>query len=493
MWLNFIKSNTSKYLVSPYLSILVFFLWRLPNTRTGLADAYQFRQTQTAWGIREVERNGINFLHLRMPVLGEPFEVPFEFPLFQNIAGFFSILTSFSPSTSGRIVSLFFYCVSLALLVYLAKELFKKNYFLFFLPLFTITPFAIEWSNAVLIESSAVFCVLLALVFVNKFLATNQIVYGIGTLVFLSLAALVKITTAIPLSFFLILFLVLKSKNRILGKPVLISFLILILSLLPAVLWTLHADSIKSRNPWAEWLTSNNLRTWNFGTINSRFELSNLQAIGGRLWIIGGLILFWAFVYLLWKSRKDLRAWIITLGAFSPILVYFNLYVVHDYYFLAVCPFIFLACAYLWENLDTTRKYLHKERFVGAIVLLTVVLSWALQIPQRNYLDILRMPRNAIPELSQIISFHTKATDKILVVGCDWDPTVLYYADRYGIASPGKFGGVQSVLDFLATTPNRLDYSYLATCPGTVMPDVLTGAEVKPIAANFYGLRFTNN
>jgi hypothetical protein len=482
-----------KSFLNPYVLILIFFLCRLPNARSGLADAYQFRQTQTAWGIREVERNGMNFLHLRMPVLGQPFEVPFEFPLFQNIAGLFSILSSISPSTSGRIVSLFFYCLSLVLLVYLSRELFEKNYFLFFLPLFTLTPFAIEWSNAVLIESTAVFFLLLALVFANKYLASNYIVYAIGALVFLSLAALVKITTTLPLSFFLILFLVLKSKNRILGRPVLISFLISILSLLPAVFWTLHADSIKSSNPWAEWLTSNNLRTWNFGTINSRFELSNLQAIGGRLWIIGGLIFFWAFGYLLWKSRKDLHAWIITIGAFSPILVYFNLYVVHDYYFLAVCPFIFLACAYLWENLDANQKYVNKERSVGAIVLLTVILSWALQIPQRNYLDILRMPRNAIPELSQTISTYTKTADKILVVGCDWDPTVLYHADRYGIASPGKFGGVQSVLDFLATTSNHMDYSYLATCPGTVMPDALSGAKVELIAANFYKLRFTNN
>lgn len=493
MDLKFAKLLKREYIFNPYVAILLFFLWRLPNAQTGLADAYQFRQTQTAWGIREVARNGINFLHLRMPVLGQPYEVPFEFPLFQNIAGFLSQLLDLSPATAGRSVSLFFYCLSLVLFVYLSKELFEKKYFLLFLPLLMFTPFAIEWSNACLIESTATSCILLSLIFINKYLVSSHLAYAINAFIFLSLGALVKITSAVPLSFFLIFFLILNSKNHVFGKRAAISFLISILSLVPAVFWTNHADSIKASNPWAEWLTSRNLTTWNFGSIDGRFDLENWQGIAGRLWIIGGLTFVWTFGYLFWKSRRSIRAWLISLGAFSPIFVFFNLYVVHDYYFLAICPFLFLACAYLCENVEVNKNILSREGAIGAVVLFTVILSWTLHIPQRNYLEILRMPRNSIPELSQTISAVTNTDDEIIVVGCDWDPTVLYHADRYGLAVPGKFGDVRSILNFLETTTDYSNYKYLASCPGTIIPKDLAEVEIVPVATNLFKIYFIDN
>ena len=95
-------------LINPQSWIAIFFIARLPNVQTGLNDSFEFRQTQTSWGIREVARHGFNLFHLQLPVLGRPFEIPFEFPVFQNIAGFTSWMFHLSPSTGGRLTSLFF-------------------------------------------------------------------------------------------------------------------------------------------------------------------------------------------------------------------------------------------------------------------------------------------------------------------------------------------------------------------------------------------------
>ncbi len=51
-----------------------------------LLERHAFRQTQTAYTARIFHEQGIDLIHPKMPVLGEPFEVPFEFPLFQAAA-----------------------------------------------------------------------------------------------------------------------------------------------------------------------------------------------------------------------------------------------------------------------------------------------------------------------------------------------------------------------------------------------------------------------
>jgi hypothetical protein len=37
-----------------------------------------------------------------------------------------------------------------------------------------------------------------------------------------------------------------------------------------------------------------------------------------------------------------------------------------------------------------------------------------------------------LPALSSIISANTEPTDLVVMVNCDWDPTILYFADRKG-------------------------------------------------------------
>ena len=69
-----------------------------PTLGRPLLERHSFRQTQTALTARIFHEQGIDLLHPKLPVLGAPFEVPFEFPLFQ--AGERPSWTSESATTS---------------------------------------------------------------------------------------------------------------------------------------------------------------------------------------------------------------------------------------------------------------------------------------------------------------------------------------------------------------------------------------------------------
>lgn len=73
-----------------------------------ITDDHGFRQTQTA--ITAQYFSGLHdFLFYITPVLGPPWSIPFEFPLYQGIVKFLYIITNFSLETCGRIVSIVFF------------------------------------------------------------------------------------------------------------------------------------------------------------------------------------------------------------------------------------------------------------------------------------------------------------------------------------------------------------------------------------------------
>jgi hypothetical protein len=60
------------------LASYVGYVW--PTLGRPLLERHAFRQTQTAHTARIYHEQGIDLLHPKLPVLGEPYEVPFEFP-----------------------------------------------------------------------------------------------------------------------------------------------------------------------------------------------------------------------------------------------------------------------------------------------------------------------------------------------------------------------------------------------------------------------------
>src|SRR6476659_6226325 len=96
------------------LAVLGSFALRIRTIGQPLIEAHAFRQTQTAYTAVLYHRDGIDLLHTPLPVLGPPWQIPFEFPLFQAIG---AIVMNLGVPTeiALRSTSLFFFVVSAAL------------------------------------------------------------------------------------------------------------------------------------------------------------------------------------------------------------------------------------------------------------------------------------------------------------------------------------------------------------------------------------------
>ena len=89
---------------------LVGIYFALVSTGFGpyLTDSYAFRQTQTAITARYFSGFS-DFLTYQTPVLGPPWSIPFEFPIYQALAKGLQVTSGLSLESSGRLVSIAFF------------------------------------------------------------------------------------------------------------------------------------------------------------------------------------------------------------------------------------------------------------------------------------------------------------------------------------------------------------------------------------------------
>src|SRR2546426_4626680 len=88
----------------------------------GLSDAHGFRQTQTALTSYYLMQGG-PFLKYETPILGAPWSIPFEFPLYQWIVAEIAALFQTPLEQTGRFVSELFFGLSLLVLWEILSEL----------------------------------------------------------------------------------------------------------------------------------------------------------------------------------------------------------------------------------------------------------------------------------------------------------------------------------------------------------------------------------
>jgi hypothetical protein len=477
-------------LISPYSFIFIYFIFRIPNTTSGLNDSFGFRQTQTAWGIREVMRHGFNFTSLQMPVLGYPFKVPFEFPIFQNLAGGFGRAFSISPTTSGRLFSLTFYCLTAASVVYLVKILSTNNHGWYAIPILFFTPFSLEWSDACLIESFTTFLLLSSFIILSKYWNSKSNYFLYVFLALSSLTALSKITIAFPVSF--ILFAGFSNihqihwRDKIFVKPL----CFLILSFIPSFLWTIYSDKVKSSNFWTAWLTSKKLQSWNFGSLDQRLVMHNWTKIGARFWLMAGVLIIFAILVIFVSTLKRMQIFIFLLSIIAGPITFFNLFVVHDYYYLEVIPLLALCLGLIIPGI---LGYFFSNRQDRALALTVVLLvfvffSWSFKINGSNYGKILTADRNKNPQIVREIAENTNPQDMVVVLGCDWDPSILYEADRKGLAVPSWGLDTTHELRLVLEHNPGWEISYVALCEKSETPRAPKNYQLDSVAPGLFKL-----
>lgn len=435
-------------------------LWSAP-----ILEAHSFRQTQTALTVYWMLQGG-PLLAYETPVVGAPWTIPFEFPLYQ-----WSVLAvtrlGVPLDSAGRLVSWLYFAASVPLAGYLLRRLgLPRDLILVAVALWLFSPIYAFWSRAFLIESCAVFFSLVFLAGLVGHLdalkrgAIRSALLG-GAIMVLGglLAALVKITTffgfalaggAIVLHAMVLTWRCAGPRSAIL-KAMAPAFAVLI-ALAVTWKWVVFSDALKIQNPIGATLTSSALRDWNFGVAqlaDPDFWLrvvvwrSGLDTMGTPVGVVvplAGLAI---------PRARTIAAAGLALYV-APFLVFTNLHSVHNYYPYANALFLLLAgAATVWgvSQLGGIRPPIAKA--LSLLVLTWLLVGQAVALPTR-------IPPTAMKWQAQTLVAAQEAArlttpdEAIFVFGFDWSSAIAYYAQRRAITVPQSAASA-----VLSTDPTR--------------------------------------
>ena len=431
-----------------------------------LVEQHGFRQTQTAMTAVDFRTNGIDLLHPRVPVFGPRAEVPFEFPLFQALATI-PMNLGVNADASLRVTALACFLLTAVLLYGLVRRVGDRLVAFFTLAAFLFSPFGLEWSRASLVEFLATAGAVGFVWAGIEWRERRHWLFVVLAVVAGSVAMLVKITTGVFWILPLVLYTAAKESRgfrawcRTRLDPGLI--LAVVIPLLAGVVWTRHADAIKASDAATRWLTSANLQSWNFGTLAQRTVSENWTTILDRIeqLLVGRSLFVVLLVLALWWGRRQ-RFWLgMALVVVLAPVVFFNLYVVHDYYLAAIAPalaaLVGLVVAQVWRIV--TAWLPGRSGLLVAGVLVVAWFGWLLW-PASSYVDRMYHPvADPYVEAASEVSGLTPSGAPIVVLGEAWNPTMPYYAGRSAFMYTKQIGD-PSVLDRLPSEGYHYVFSF---------------------------------
>ena len=145
-----------RFLIAVVVIALAINLWTLTRYwKENLRDAFEARQYQTALTAYYFQKDGLKLAY-ETPVLGPPWSIPMEFPLYQAIVAKLSTATGMPLEQAGRLTGIlaFFGCFP-AVWLLLKTRLPHADDWLTIAALALLSPMFLFYSRTVLIESTA--------------------------------------------------------------------------------------------------------------------------------------------------------------------------------------------------------------------------------------------------------------------------------------------------------------------------------------------------
>jgi hypothetical protein len=436
--------------------VLVSALWAMTREwDKPLLDLHAFRQTQTAISAYYVAEDSGMFFDYITPVLGKPWSIPMELPIYQWIVARWHNLSGMGLDQSGKAISiaLWFACI---LPVWRLLDALGQTTIQRCLALIVIysSPLYLYWGRSFMIESTGLFLSLGMVACVLHGYAQRSWRWLLAGLAFGSLAALCKITTwavSVGVAQLLIVFFAGRLPKRSDFTWLGAASVALILPIIPAKFWLAYGDTLKAQNIFAKDLilsTSANQRSWNFGTLEQKLDPATWRHIGQHIadqllvpnaWaggLLAGLVLIIGAACI--PRRIPVIAIFIAGFAAGP-LVFTNLYFEHNYYWFANSIWLLLAIGTALGGIEERLPGRWPKLAPQAIALVMAgcgLLAW-----KTRFLPILQK----LPSHEQLAEAWTKPIQRIvpvgktlMIIGQDWNPTALYYAGRRGIMLPSK-------------------------------------------------------
>ena len=457
-WLQHLVDSTpwhEKTLIFFLMLVGCFSLFFLLSTLTApVLDQHAFRQAQTAINIYYAIHEG-SVIAYQTPVLGSPWEAPFEGPVYQTIVAGLVALTGMSIDAAGRLVSYGFFLGTIWMVGLIIRMLLPRDRFalIVFATLMLASPLYLFWGRTVLIETCAIFFGAAWLYLALRATRKNDLILALFSIPICILAAFAKATSwpafVVGLGIFWAF-----DWRRGFTPPFLTALTIsagILLALLASFWWIAFSDEIKSAGPLSRELTSTALTTWNYGTMESRFSARLWSDLLPRrmlqdLFGFGWLVVLIAFTHLNWRESYFWTA----LGAivlfFVPLSLFTNLHLVHNYYQTANGLFLIAAAAIVISGL--ARKG-HVRVAVGICVL--VLIAQVIRFSEA-YWPLVTANTRAQPyyQAAQFIRTASTRGTALITFGIDWNPMLHYYSERKGVAVPGWIPSAEIMRSIIA-------------------------------------------
>ena len=407
----------------------------------------------TSWWMAE---SGHGVLSAETPIMGPPWRIPFEAPLFQWLTA--QLTTNLcSLEDTGRLLSLVLFMLNVLVIhrLVLSLELPRRMADTTAL-LMLSSPLFAAYSFSFTIESSANLAATLWLWGVIRWLRHPSAWLLAASLAVGTLAVLIKSTTwavyavvaGLLTARHLGSLLSFPRLRRLPWRDTSASCALIGVPLMAGLLWTTASDAVKRLNPLTAELTSSAVSEWTLGTVDQRLDIGSWFGI---LATVGVLVLGPAIsAALLWRGMLWFRrpshsfptALVTTLcvGAAAGPLVFMNLYVQHDYYAMAGGVFVLILAA-IGLGSQPARRVL-----VMAVLSNLLVTTGYVLAKQANYEDPLS------DGLAHAVS-GLPPNRSLIVYGAYMDSRLPYLAEQKAVQTRATSPNNRAVSEVLARIP----------------------------------------
>jgi hypothetical protein len=400
-----------------------------------------FRESQTAISADYLRREPAGgMLAYQLPVLGVPWRIPLEFPLFQQLTAWLAA-SGLGVAQAGRWLNLFGFVAC----VWVAKRLwdswgFPPEWRGLALAFLITSPLYAIYATSHMIESLALLLALLHLWGASQLARGGRWPWLLLAMPAGALAAMVKITTWLPAGG-LIAFLALGQFLRAKARGDLARTASRWLAPGAAVgaafgagaFWSKWAAGIRSANHLSEAFQSEaQLRAWVFGSLADRLSPKTWLLIGGKdlILLFGplGLGVPLLLVVAWWKggawANGRLRQMTLALAGYGiHVLAFPRLNLRHDYYMFGAGIYLLFAtvCALAVCVELATSCWVRR---LGLLLVFSMALgSPAYLLLKRGYHDF--AADQAVAALNEV-----KAPGALLAFGLEWSPRVPFATGR---------------------------------------------------------------
>jgi hypothetical protein len=292
-----------------------------------------------------------------------------------------------------------------------------------------------------LIENTALLLSLYGVYFSIKVIQSYSLQNQFYSLVLFTLAAMQKITTALPIILALIVLNFLHSselKGFSKVKELTKYAAPFVLPISISQVWVVYSDGIKEDGLLSKYMTSASLSGWNFGTFAQRFSSDLWVDVILKRVVLGnsgaGIAFILLVIYLIKFPRNQKYIITFLLMFLLPILIFPNLHIVHTYYQSANLLFLLMAISIALEDLT-------KSKMKVAVTLLLITSVVNLAVFSKYYLPFERLKKEDTIEylIAQELKSVTSKQNIFVSYGLDWDPTVSYLSSRDAVMFPNWY------------------------------------------------------